>query len=71
MGINTCSAFSPAAYPHCFFLAVKAATNTTCPSPLPKEEERRELVENKITLYSLEKAGCYKTTEAMRGHVGR
>lgn len=30
----------------------------TCLSPLPKEEKRRELVENKITLYSPEKAGC-------------
>lgn len=42
----------------------------TCLSPLPKEE-KREVLENKITLHSLEKAVHHDTAEMTRGHAGR
>lgn len=56
---------------HSFSLAVNAATNTDLPVSPCKGGREKGGHENNITLYSLEKAGCYKTTETMRGHVGR
>lgn len=54
-----------------FSWLLRQSLTQTCQSPLPKEEKRRELVEKKITLYSLEKAGSYETADTARGHGGQ